>query len=64
MMRALGFDFGHDPEIFGIEDQFMLGPALLVCPVTAPAVTSRSVYLPAGSKWVSVWDGTVHEGGR
>ena len=63
MMRPLGFDFGDDPAALSVEDQFMLGPALLVCPVTAPDVTTRRVYLPAGTKWVNVWDGTVHEGG-
>jgi alpha-D-xyloside xylohydrolase len=63
MMRALGFDFGYDPAALRVEDQFMLGPALLVCPVTAPGVTTRPVYLPAGTQWVNVWDGTVHEGG-
>ncbi len=64
MMRALAFDFSHDPQILGIEDQFMLGPALLVCPVTTPGAASRPVYLPEGSAWIDVWDGTAHEGGR
>lgn len=64
MMRALAFDFPHESaDVLGIEDQFMLGPALLVCPVTEPGATSRPVYLPAGTTWISVWDGSVHEGG-
>ncbi|OLE28357.1 MAG: hypothetical protein AUG49_02695 [Catenulispora sp. 13_1_20CM_3_70_7] len=75
MMRPLAFDFGDDPEALRVEDQFMLGSALLVCPVTAAqrhgpgsreitgAPTTRPVYLPAGSAWVDVWSGRHREGG-
>lgn len=75
MMRPLVFDFGHDPAALRIEDQFMLGPALLVCPVTTAqhfgpnsvplrgVPATRPVYLPAGRPWIDVWDGTPHEGG-
>ncbi|WP_020524112.1 glycoside hydrolase family 31 protein [Catelliglobosispora koreensis] len=64
MMRALAFDFPGDANVLDIEDQFMLGPALLVCPVTRPGSTHRAVYLPAGTGWVNVWDGSIHKGGR
>ncbi len=75
-MRALAFDFRHDPAVYDIVDQFMLGPALLVCPVThamehGPDSTpltgvarSRSVYLPAGTEWFDFWTGERHEGGQ
>jgi alpha-D-xyloside xylohydrolase len=41
----------------------MFGPALLVNPVTDPAVTSRSVYLPARTTWYDFWSGTAQQGG-
>ncbi|WP_199711280.1 glycoside hydrolase family 31 protein [Tessaracoccus antarcticus] len=75
-MRALVFDFRHDPVALGVDDQFMLGPALLVCPVTHPihhgpgseplvdAPASRSVYLPAGADWYDFWTGERHVGGQ
>ncbi|MEW6203414.1 MAG: TIM-barrel domain-containing protein [bacterium] len=36
IMRGLPFDFRSDPNILGIDDQFMFGPAILVNPVTKP----------------------------
>jgi alpha-D-xyloside xylohydrolase len=62
MMRPLVFDFQNDSAVYGIKDQFMFGPALLVSPVTAMGATSRSVYLPAG-KWFDFWTGSTMMGG-
>jgi alpha-D-xyloside xylohydrolase len=42
MLRLLPFDFRHDPQTYDVRDQFMFGPALLVCPVTAPMDASPS----------------------
>jgi alpha-D-xyloside xylohydrolase len=36
IMRGLAFDFRNDPNVRGIDDQFMFGPAFLVNPVTRP----------------------------
>ena len=75
-MRALVFDFRHDPAALEVDDQFMLGPALLVCPVTHPVhhgprsqplsgvPASRPVYLPSGCDWYDFWTGTRHIGGQ
>ncbi len=62
IMRPLVFDFQNDAMVYGITDQFMFGPALLVNPVTAMGATSRSVYLPAGI-WYDFWTGTTTMGG-
>ena len=62
MMRPLVFDFQNDTMVYGIKDQFMFGPALLVSPVTAAGATSRSVYLPAGT-WYDFWTGSTTAGG-
>ena len=63
MLRMLAFDFRTDAAACGVADQFMLGPALMVCPVTRPAAKSRDVYLPAGA-WYDFWTGETHQGGR
>ena len=33
-MRGLPMDFMSDPNTYNIDDQFMFGPAIMVCPVT------------------------------
>ena len=45
-----------DENTWGISDQFLLGPDLLVAPITAEGTTRREVYFPAG-EWFNVWDG-------
>ncbi|HZL21463.1 MAG TPA: glycoside hydrolase family 31 protein, partial [Polyangia bacterium] len=62
IMRPLMFDFQNDAKVYGITDQFMFGPALLVNPVTTMGATSRSVYLPAGT-WYDFWLGSTTMGG-
>ncbi len=61
-MRHLVFDFRTDPEVKNIGDQFMYGPAIMVCPVTVEGQRSRSVYLPAGT-WYDFWTGEKLTGG-
>ncbi|UWM47729.1 family 31 glucosidase [Streptomyces carpaticus] len=62
-MRPLFYDAPDDPAAWEVEDQFLLGPDLLVAPVAGPGVRERPVYLPAGSRWQDAHDGTWHEGG-
>jgi alpha-D-xyloside xylohydrolase len=63
VMRALPMDFPHDRRVYGIADQYMFGPALLVNPVTEYRARSRPVYLPTGSKWYDLRTGQRYEGG-
>jgi alpha-glucosidase (family GH31 glycosyl hydrolase) len=51
IMRHLGLTFPDDPVASGIEDQFLLGPDLLVAPVLEPGARERTLYLPDGD-WV------------
>jgi alpha-D-xyloside xylohydrolase len=64
MMRPLVMDFRADTNVFGIKDQFVFGPALMACPVTAPGATTRSVYLPSGATWFNFWTGATNAGGQ
>jgi alpha-D-xyloside xylohydrolase len=63
-MRLLAFDFPKDQAVFNLKDEFMYGPALLVCPVTTAGATSRKVYLPAGCGWTDFWTGERFPGGQ
>jgi len=54
VIRPLFYDFADDECSWEVEDQYMFGPEILVCPVTEAGVTSRTVYLPplpAGKEW-------------
>lgn len=55
-MRPMFVDFPDDPEAWSIDDQFMLGPDIVVAPVTRAGDRGRSVYLPDGH-WQDAWTG-------
>lgn len=61
LIRHLALHHPADPEVYEVEDQFLLGPDVLVAPVLEPGVESREVYLPKGT-WHLVWDGSPHQG--
>jgi len=63
-MRALFMDFPADPNVAQVGDEYMLGPALLVAPVTQQGVQSRTVYLPAGADWYNYWTNEKLNGGQ
>jgi alpha-glucosidase len=51
--------YPNDPEVFGIDYQYMVGTELMVAPVLDPGADAVSVYLPAG-KWIHLWTGERH----
>jgi alpha-D-xyloside xylohydrolase len=72
MMRALVMDFADDKQALDINNQYMFGKSLLVCPVTdsmysKPGTTvnvedyskikTHEVYLPKGTDWYDFWTG-------
>ncbi len=62
LMRPLVMDFTDDVRARGISDQFMLGPAIMVCPVYEYGARSRQVYLPEG-QWYDWNSGEPVQGG-
>ena len=63
IMRALAMDYPHDPEVRDLSDQWLFGPAIMVCPVFEYKATRRSVYFPEGT-WYDFYTGEKIEGGR
>jgi alpha-D-xyloside xylohydrolase len=64
IMRALPLDFPADTKATDNRDEYMLGPAFLVAPVTEQGATSRQVYLPAGADWYNFWTAERVKGGQ
>jgi len=64
IMRGLVMDFPNDRRAWGVKDEYLFGPAMLVAPVTEYKARSRSVYLPAGATWYDLYSGKVSRGGQ
>ena len=64
IMRGLVMDFPDDRRAWGVKDEYLFGPALLVAPVTEYKARSRAVYLPAGATWYDFYTGKVSRAGR
>ncbi|WP_277212161.1 glycoside hydrolase family 31 protein [Isoptericola croceus] len=62
-MRGLFHEFPDDPRAWDVDDQFLLGPDVLVAPVLSAGAREREVYLPAGARWTDAATGRVHDGG-
>lgn len=58
IMRHMALEFPGEPNADTLDDQYMLGPDLLVAPVMTPGTRSRQVYLPRG-----IWT-DLHNAGR
>ena len=63
-MRGLFMDFGNDPKVANIGDEYMFGPSLLIAPVTEQGRITRDVYLPAGTDWFNFWTNERVHGGQ
>jgi alpha-D-xyloside xylohydrolase len=64
LMRGLAMDFPKDAAARDVNDQYLFGPAFLVSPVYQFEARSRSVYLPAGTRWYDFYTGQAHEGSK
>ncbi|MDR1527375.1 MAG: DUF5110 domain-containing protein [Dysgonamonadaceae bacterium] len=64
IMRPLVMNFASDSRTWNIGDQYLFGPALMVCPVYEYKARSREVYFPAGTTWYNIYSGQAIEGGQ
>lgn len=61
MVRALLVEFPNDPGAWLVEDQYMFGSQMMVCPLMESG-TKRMCYLPEG-KWIDYQSGRVYSQG-
>lgn len=76
IIRLLAFDFPNDKKARELDNQYMFGDSIMVCPVTEPMYydvgskpiydvdKTREVYLPIGSGWYDYWTGEFYAGGQ
>jgi alpha-glucosidase len=61
IVRPLFYEFPEDEDTYRIDDEYMLGKAVLYAPIIYPQVNTRKVYLPK-VKWLDFWTGKIVEG--
>jgi alpha-glucosidase len=61
ILRPLLFEYPEDETTYTADDEFLVGDALLVAPVTRPGIEHRHVYLPRGC-WFHYWTGERFDG--
>jgi alpha-glucosidase len=61
ILRPLLFEYPEDETTYTADDEFLLGEALLVAPITRPGIEHRHVYLPRGC-WHHYWTGERFDG--
>ncbi|KAJ4336554.1 hypothetical protein N0V95_008580 [Ascochyta clinopodiicola] len=60
VMRALAWEFPNEPQLAGVDTQFLLGPNILVTPVLEPQVTTVNGVFPGlvdGESWYDWYTG-------
>jgi len=76
IMRSLMFDFSDDENVKTIDNQFMFGDDILVCPIYKPFLYEAGnkklpdepmywdCYLPKGGDWYDFWSHEFYKGGQ
>jgi alpha-glucosidase len=64
VLAPLFYYFPSDVQTYSQDQEYMLGPSLLVAPVVQQGATSRMVYLPAGTNWIDYYSETNYAGGQ
>lgn len=62
-VRALVMDYPEDLNVRMVDDEYLFGESMLICPLTYEEGTARTIYLPQG-KWYDFFTGKMTEGGK
>lgn len=61
LMCHLVYNNPEDENVINIDDEYMFGRSLLICPVTEEGARKRKIYLPVGT-WYDFWTGEKYDG--
>ncbi|XP_004540067.2 neutral alpha-glucosidase C [Maylandia zebra] len=65
LLRPLWVEFPEEESTFSVDSHYMLGGALLACPVTEPGIQEIKVLLPGSDEiWYDIHSALVYKGGR
>jgi len=64
IIRPTVYHFQSDMKCRDQSFEFLLGPWLLVASVYEENATSRTLYLPSGTKWYNFWTDEIYNGGQ
>ncbi|XP_061156388.1 neutral alpha-glucosidase C isoform X2 [Syngnathus typhle] len=65
VLRPLWIEFPQEKNLFSMEHQYMLGEALMVCPVIESGISQLEVLFPGAEQlWYYIKSGAVYQGGR
>ncbi len=62
VVRHMVLNYQNDANVYDLDDQFMMGDALMVAPILTLDTYSRSVYLPKGN-WMDLLTGETYQVG-
>lgn len=61
MVRPLFWNHPNEPNLWGVDDAFLLGDNLLVAPVLEADARQRKITLPPG-EWLDFWTDQIYQG--
>lgn len=61
VLKPLLLNYQNDEKTYNINDQYLVGDNMMICPIVDQGKTSRTVYLPKG-KWVNFFTKEVYKG--
>ncbi|CAF3604048.1 unnamed protein product [Adineta steineri] len=64
LIRPTVYHFQSDIKCRNQSFEFLLGPWLLVASVYEENASTRTVYLPSGTKWYNFWTDEIYDGGQ
>lgn len=64
LMRPLFFDYSEDKKVEDIDNQYMFGSQIMVCPIVKEHQIEREVYLPENQRWINAYTNEIFDGGQ